>query len=62
MEQKKVMHLDLKPENIIYFYGNIFKICDFGCSLIREGSKVSKANNKLELFGTQNYLAPENFI
>jgi serine/threonine protein kinase len=56
------MHLDLKPENILISQTtpNCYKICDFGCSQIAIQSKLTKYDN--QLFGTFNYLAPENYL
>lgn len=56
------MHLDLKPQNILLSNctEDCYKICDFGCSQIALKSKFSKFNNNI--FGTFNYLAPENYL
>lgn len=60
--EKKLMHLDLKPENILISQQtpNCYKICDFGCAQIAIQSKLTKYDN--QLFGTFNYLAPENYL
>lgn len=58
-QNKKIIHYDLKPQNIIFHNGEV-KITDFGlCKIIDEG------NEKIELtsqgVGTYWYQAPECF-
>ena len=62
LESKKLMHLDMKPENILTVdkEGKYFKLCDFGCSQLSDISRLSGYENTV--FGTFNYLAPEVYL
>ena len=62
LRDKKVMHLDFKPENVLIADkdGKHYKICDFGCSQIANISKISGYESNV--FGTFNYLSPEVYL
>ncbi|CAG5098130.1 Oidioi.mRNA.OKI2018_I69.XSR.g15395.t1.cds [Oikopleura dioica] len=51
----KVLHRDLKPDNIMITAGSLLKICDFGvCRVLQEGESKAKT-----FVGTIQYCAPE---
>ncbi len=54
IHEKKIVHNDLKPENIIYLRNGKIKIIDFGISKFND-----EPNNYNKLVGTPKYLAPE---
>ena len=52
-KEKKIAHRDVKPENILIFKNNVYKLGDFG------EAKGTKENNKLNtLRGTDIYMSP----
>ena len=65
----KVLHRDLKPDNIMITAGSLLKICDFGvCRVLQEGeSKGSSLTLRINhdcreaktFVGTIQYCAPE---
>lgn len=55
---KKIVHNDIKPENMIYFYDGTIKIIDFGISFFEEGNLLKVTQNG-KIIGTPRYLAPE---
>ena len=67
LQQKKISHRDLKPQNILYFGNNEYKICDFGEAKYN-GNKNEKNNNKetnldfddsnQTIRGTELYMSP----
>lgn len=58
-QREEILHLDIKPDNImIDMFGNA-TLLDFGASL----SGISKLNlMKIDQYGTQSYTAPERLI
>ncbi|GJN04910.1 hypothetical protein PR202_ga22492 [Eleusine coracana subsp. coracana] len=57
LHEKRIVHLDLKPANILLDDNMVPKIADFGLSK-RFGDKESRAITS-NLFGSMGYLAPE---
>ena len=50
---RSVLHLDVKPENIILFPGNVLRLADFG--LARVALRTVRGSGS----GTLGYMAPE---
>jgi serine/threonine protein kinase len=55
LHHQKILHLDLKPENIVIDEDKYARICDFGLS------KFLSNKPKKKLLGTFGYQAPELF-
>ena len=54
LQKKNIAHRDIKPQNILLFPGNIFKIADLG-----EARNVNDVNNKqMTLRGSELYMSP----
>jgi hypothetical protein len=56
LQNKNISHRDVKPQNILIFKDNLFKICDFG-----EAKQISmlETNKQLStLRGTELYMSP----
>ena len=53
LESNKISHRDIKPQNILIFDNNIYKIADFG-----EAKKIIYKNSQNTLRGTQLYMSP----
>ena len=53
MKQKKIAHRDIKPQNILVFPNNIYKITNLG-----EAKQVQNINNIITLKGTELYMSP----
>ena len=54
LQKKNIAHRDIKPQNILLFPGNIFKVADLG-----EAKNVNNANNKqMTLRGSELYMSP----
>ncbi|XP_077287032.1 proto-oncogene serine/threonine-protein kinase mos-like [Arctopsyche grandis] len=58
LHSKKILHLDVKPKNILTFANNTCKLCDFGTS-IKYDENFSDVSSVLMLQGTTRYCAPE---
>jgi len=55
LHEKKILHLDIKPENILLEGQNRIRLCDFGMSKFLEGKEADVCR----LGGTTEYCAPE---
>ena len=53
MKQKKIAHRDIKPQNILVFPNNIYKITNLG-----EAKQIQNINNIITLKGTELYMSP----
>lgn len=53
LQQKKIAHRDIKPQNILVFGGNTFKLADFGEA---KQNTMNKQTNTLR--GTELYMSP----
>ena len=56
--KKGVLHLDVKPANVLVSRRGVCKLGDFGCSIVTSKKRVS-SGNKAFLVGTPGYQAPE---
>ena len=56
IHKKKIVHRDIKLDNILIDLSNTVKICDFGVS-----KKISKGDIMYDHCGTPAYIAPEIF-
>lgn len=54
-DKESIVHRDIKPSNILIFPGNVYKICDFGCSKKYKLTDLIKTKTML---GTANFLSP----
>jgi len=58
--QRKIIHYDLKPQNILFHSGEI-KITDFGLCKVIEDSNTTRLELTSQGVGTYWYLPPECF-
>lgn len=56
IHRKEILHLDLKPSNILFGKNNLVVLADFGIS-----RNLSTANSDDNLRGTPQYMSPEQF-
>ena len=56
-ERKKIIHRDIKPDNIFYNDMGVFKLGDFGVA--REIAEMTQSMTRM---GTYNYMAPEIYF
>ncbi|MCX5846365.1 MAG: protein kinase [Deltaproteobacteria bacterium] len=62
MHQRRVYHLDMKPENVILCQADTPKIIDFGLSKTRIiDSKEDMFDETWYLYGTKEYMPPESW-
>lgn len=55
---KNIVHMDIKPENILYGFDGLFKISDFGLSKKVESKRITLTDEDY-IGGTFGYAAPE---
>ena len=56
-EKKKIIHRDIKPDNIFYNDLGVFKLGDFGVA-----RQLESLTSNLSRIGTYNYMAPEIYL
>lgn len=57
MHLNKILHLDIKPQNILVFPNSVFKFADFGHSLSFDDFKNNRLKENFQ-FGTKFFWAP----
>lgn len=58
--EQKVIHRDVKPENMLVGRRNEILLSDFGIALVAQSSRYSSSNDKIQdMAGTIAYMAPE---
>lgn len=67
-EGTKVVHCDVKPENMLYFGPDEIRLSDFGIAVVNHKStefpiqpEGSQKQAQIKVFGTVGYMAPERF-
>ena len=53
LQKKNITHRDIKPQNILIFKGNIFKVADLG-----EAKSAENKNQQMTLRGSELYMSP----
>ena len=53
LQKRNIAHRDIKPQNILIFHGNVFKIADLG-----EAKNIEKGNQNMTLRGSELYMSP----
>ena len=59
LHQHGVVHRDVKPNNVLVFPGNKFKLCDFGVSTLLPLAAVRGLVTATQNTGTPLYMPPE---
>ena len=63
LQQKGISHRDVKPQNILCFGKNDYKVCDFGEAKYQNDKNVKKFGNNIDVSnqtirGTEMYMSP----
>ncbi len=53
LEQRKIAHRDIKPQNILIFPGKIYKVADLG-----EAKNIDNVSREMTLRGSELYMSP----
>ena len=53
LEDRKIAHRDIKPQNILIFPGKIYKVADLG-----EAKNIENVNKEITLRGSELYMSP----
>ena len=53
LEERKIAHRDIKPQNILIFPGKIYKVADLG-----EAKNIDSMNREMTLRGSELYMSP----
>ena len=53
LQKRNIAHRDIKPQNILLFKGNVFKVADLG-----EATNVNNTNKHMTLRGSELYMSP----
>jgi serine/threonine protein kinase len=64
MHQRRIYHMDMKPENVVLCKGDIAKIIDFGFSktrILEESKKDMFDDVQWSGIGTKGYISPESW-
>ena len=59
---KKVIHRDVKPSNILFSYDGTLKISDFGIAKVLETEITVELTGTAAAIGTPEYMAPEQIV
>ncbi|BAF29807.1 Os12g0486900 [Oryza sativa Japonica Group] len=60
LHERKIIHLDLKPDNVLLDDSMVPKIADFGLSRLLSEEKSRMVTERI--FGTRRYMAPEYLV
>lgn len=60
--QGKIIHQDVKPSNVLLTADRTAKVTDFGLAQAVGAARGSKADDDRHIFGTPQYMAPEQFL
>uniref|UniRef100_A0A0E0CKR0 Protein kinase domain-containing protein n=1 Tax=Oryza meridionalis TaxID=40149 RepID=A0A0E0CKR0_9ORYZ len=60
LHERKIIHLDLKPDNVLLDDSMVPKIADFGLSRLLSEEKSRMITERI--FGTRRYMAPEYLV
>ncbi len=56
---RKIVHCDIKPSNLLLNEKGVIKIVDMGMSRLQDPGKAEKDSSEQQLLGSVDYLAPE---
>ncbi|ORC91572.1 protein kinase [Trypanosoma theileri] len=59
LHSKNVVHCDVKPHNVLVAMDGVYKLSDFGSSLLRLTNSMHEISDVCEMRGTPGYMAPE---
>ncbi|KAH9593123.1 Protein kinase domain [Trypanosoma melophagium] len=59
LHSKNAVHCDVKPHNVLVAMDGVYKLSDFGSSLLRLTNSMHEISDVCEMRGTPGYMAPE---